>query len=191
MLSTPPNLAALDLVLTTPRLTLRPLVEADADALWPYTSDPALPRMMSWAAHTDRAETVEFLRGAERSLAEGTDVVWGIVVDGAVSGAVGLHGITWQWRAWRCDRAELGYWLAPALHGRGLMTEAARAVVDFAFRTLGLHKVTVGCFEENAASRRVIEKLGFRYLATRLDHAFRDGRWWHHRDYELLVRECP
>ena len=53
-------------------------------------------------------------------------------------------------RAWRVDRAELGYWLAPALWSQGLMTEAAHRGGDAsAFETLGLHKITVGCFAEN------------------------------------------
>ena len=45
------------------------------------------------------------------------------------------------------------------------MTEAATAALRFAFETLGLHKVTIGCVEGNDGSQRVIEKLGFRFLA--------------------------
>jgi len=62
--------------------------------------------------------------------------------------------------------AELGHWIAPPLHGRGYMTEAARAVVDAAFTQLALHKVVVGCLAENVRSQRVIEKLGFRFVGT-------------------------
>jgi [ribosomal protein S5]-alanine N-acetyltransferase len=185
----PPRLADLDLVLRAPGLELRPLAVSDADAFWPYVSDPELPRMMSWSAHRDRAETVAYLHEVERARAEDRSIVWAFVVDGQVSGAIGLHDITRQMRAWRIDRAELGYWLASALHGRGLCSAAARAVVDFGFATLALHKITVGCFEENVASRRVIEKTGFRFLSIRREHCFRDGRWWDHRDYELTRDE--
>jgi ribosomal-protein-alanine N-acetyltransferase len=175
--------------LHTTRLELRPPVVGDAPAFFHWVSDPELPRMMSWNAHASIDETVTWLEGVERNRAAGTDLVWAIVHDGRISGAVGLHGIARQWRAWRVDRAELGYWIAPPLHGRGLMTEAARAVVDYGFATLGLHKITVGCFDANVGSRRVIEKLGFELVGVRREHLFRDGRWWDHRDYDLLARD--
>lgn len=184
-----PRLADLDLVLRTPRLVLRPIAESDAEAMWPYVSDPEFPRMMTWSAHRHRDETVSHLRGVEKALAEGSDVVWALTVDGAFAGCIGLHGIQWQVRAMRVDRAELGYWVAPPHWGRGLCTEATRAVVGFGFAALGLHKVMVGCFEEKDASRRVIEKVGFRFLSVRPEHSFREGRWWSHRDYELTVDE--
>jgi RimJ/RimL family protein N-acetyltransferase len=183
------RLADLDLVVRTPRLELRPIAERDADDIWPWVSDPEFPRMMSWAAHRERTETVEFLRAMQVARAEDRSIVWGIVIDGHVQGSIGLHDLVWQARAWRMDRAELGYWVATPRWGQGVASEAARAVVDFGFAALGLHKITVGCFAENDASRRVIEKTGFRFIGIRKEHCFRDGRWWDHRDYELTVDE--
>jgi RimJ/RimL family protein N-acetyltransferase len=184
-----PLLSGLDLVLRTKRLVLRPLVEADADSLWPYVSDPELPRHMSWTAHTARHETLDFVRSRIEALAAGTELTLAIVHEGRVHGCIGLHGITWELRAWRVDRGELGYWLGPPLRGRGLVTEAARALVDFGFGTLGMHKIMVGCVEENEGSRRVIEKLGFRFVGRLVDDVWRDGRWWTHLHYELLAAE--
>jgi RimJ/RimL family protein N-acetyltransferase len=190
-------------ILRTPRLLLRPLELGDADALWPLVSDPALPRLMSWDAHTDRAQTRAWLTDAIAGNEAGTDLVWAIVpqlgADGppaVASGTIGLHGVRHQFRAWRIDRAELGYWIAPALHGRGLMTEAAREVLRFAFAApddpaggLGLHKITVGCLVENDASRRVIEKLGFRFLCEHREHLFRFDRWWNQLSWEMTAAE--
>lgn len=184
-----PALDQLPLVLETPRLRLRPFVEADVADLWPLVSDPALTRMMSWSAHRDPAETLAFIRHMAAGRAAGTDLAWAVEHEGRASGVIGLHGITWTVAALRVDRAELGYWIAPQLRGRGLITEAARAVLLFAFGTLGLHKITVRCFEENAASRRVIEKAGFRFLARAQDDAWRDGRWWSDLIYELTALE--
>jgi RimJ/RimL family protein N-acetyltransferase len=184
-----PALADLDLVLRTPRLLLRPITEADVDALWPHVSNPELPRMVTWAAHTDRSETVELVRLKVEALAKATDVTWVIEHEGRANGMVSLDGITWALRACRLDRAELGYWIAAALRGQGLMSEAAGAAPRFAFETLGLHKVTVGCFDVNEASRRVIERLGFRFLARHLDDYWRDGRWWSVLRYELTAAE--
>jgi RimJ/RimL family protein N-acetyltransferase len=69
------------------------------------------------------------------------------------------------------------------------MSEAATAALRFAFEMLGLHKVTIGCVEGNEASRAIIEKLGFRFLAIQQEDFYRFGRWWDHRRYELTASE--
>jgi ribosomal-protein-alanine N-acetyltransferase len=184
-----PRVVELDLAIRTDRLVLRPLLEADADAYFPLVSDPELPREMSWSAHRTRDETVEWLRFLEVATNAGAEVVWAIVHDGTPGGVVGLHALTYAMRALRVDRATLGYWIAPALRGRGLMREAARAAVAFGFTQLGLRKIQVGCFDGNVASQRVIEKLGFRFLGVERDFAFRDGRWRDQRAYELTAPE--
>jgi [ribosomal protein S5]-alanine N-acetyltransferase len=184
-----PKLAELPLAIETPRLRLRPLVASDADAIWPHASDPELSKLMSWSAHRDIDETRAFVASQAEALANGTDVTWAIQKDGETCGAIGLHSIRWHLRAWRVDRAVLGYWIARPLWGQGLVTEAAQAVIGWAFETAGFHKVTVGCLEENVGSRRVIEKLGFRFLGRAEEHMWRDGSWHPHLDYELTAGE--
>ncbi len=184
-----PKLAELDLVIVTGRLRLRPITEADIDDMWPIVSDPEFPRMMSWAAHTDKQQTAGYVRYLQDSFAQGTCVTWGIEYQGKLVGNIGLDDIGFQRRAWRVDRGELGYWLAPALWGNGLVTEAATAVVRWGFDVLGLHKIVVGCLAENAASKKVIEKLGFRYVGASEDDVWRDGRWWTQLKYEITASE--
>lgn len=184
-----PQLDQVEHVLATARLVLRPLVEADVDALWPTVSDPEFPKLMLWAAHTDRAETVAFVRGQAEALAKGTDLVWGMFADTTLVGLIGLHDITWQFRAWRRDRAEVGYWVAPAHQRQGYATEATFAVQQFVFDTLGLHKLTIGCLAENVASQRVIEKSGFRFIAKIDDELWRAGTWHSQLRYELTTGE--
>jgi [ribosomal protein S5]-alanine N-acetyltransferase len=184
-----PRLDELDLVLVTRRLRLRPFEDRDVDDLWPLVSDPELPRMMSWFAHTERSQTASFVAWTREAFARGTHVTWAIEVDGRAMGTISLDDIQFALRALRVDRAELGYWIAPALHGRGMMTEAAQAVMRCGFETIGLHKITVRCFAENDASRRVIEKLGFRMIGRLEDDVWRDGRWWSMLRYELTASE--
>ncbi len=183
-----PSLADLDVRIATSRLVLRPFADADVDALWPTVSDPTFPKHMSWAAHATRDETLEFVRLMRSSRDKGSSIVWAIEHEGQAAGCVGLD-MQWSLRALRLDRAELGYWLASPLHGRGLMTEAALAVVQFGFDTLSLHKLVVRCFADNIASRRVIEKLAFRYVGTFREDVWRDGRWHDHLVYELTAAE--
>jgi ribosomal-protein-alanine N-acetyltransferase len=182
-------LAELPLVIPTPRLELRPIDDRDVEALWPYASDPEFPRFMSWDAHHDRDSLRAWIATCGRALVDGRSVNWVLVHDGKAAGCVGLEGVTWQRGAWRLDRAELGYWLATPHWNKGLMTEAALAATAWGFETLKLHKVTVGCVEDNVASRRVIEKLGFRFMGREEEHFWRHGRWWGHLRYELTATE--
>jgi RimJ/RimL family protein N-acetyltransferase len=178
-----------ELRLPTARLILRPLETEDAQALWPFVSDPNLPRLMDWEAHRSLVETQNFLSATVDARKQGTDLAWAILSGDAIVGLIGLHRITHNHRAWRVDRGDLGYWIGPPYQNQGFITEAAREVLRFAFQDLGLHKLTVGCLEENAPSRRVIEKLGFRLVGEQRDHLFRFERWWNHLSYELLVSD--
>jgi RimJ/RimL family protein N-acetyltransferase len=184
-----PKLTDLPLVLESPRVTLRPQRESDAQAFFPYTSDPDLTVYVSWAAHKTVDETREWLKQGAAVVEAGTDMIWTIEHEGAPVGCVGLHGIRWGVRAVRYDRAELGYWIAKPFWGKGLMTEAATLATRWAFETLGLHKVNVMCFEDNGRSKRVIEKVGFRFLCRLEEDIWRDGKWFAHLRYELLSSE--
>jgi [ribosomal protein S5]-alanine N-acetyltransferase len=194
MLSAPPRssipkLAELPLVIEAPRVRLRPQVDSDADAFFAYVRDPELTKFVTWAPHQQIEETREWLTKSAALIAAGTDMVWTVEHEGAPIGAVGLHGICWAMRAVRFDRAELGYWIARPFWGKGLMTEAALAATRWAFETLGLHKVTVTCFEPNVGSKRVIEKIGFRFLCRAEEDVWRDGQWYAHLKYELTSSE--
>jgi ribosomal-protein-alanine N-acetyltransferase len=184
-----PVLADLPLVIETPRLRLRPFVETDVPDLFAYARDPELSQFVTWAAHRDEKDTREFVLGRIAAVDSGTDVAWAIEHDGHARGCITLVGIRWMQRATRVDRAELAYWLGKPLWGAGLMTEAAVAVTRWGFDALGLHKITIGCLEPNIGSRRVIEKVGFRYLCKQEDDFWRDGRWHAHLRYELLSSE--
>lgn len=184
-----PRLSELDIAITTPRLALREFRDEDVEAIWPWVSDPAFPRQMSWAAHVERGETLDYIRGTRSERTEGTGIVWAIEHEGHACGCIGLESIVWGRRAWRLDRGELGYWLAPPLWGQGLMTEAVQAVMRFGFEVVGLHKIRVGCLAENDGSRRVIEKAGFRFVGRLEEDVYRDGAWHAHLRYELIVAD--
>jgi len=114
-------------------------------------------------------------------------VTWAIHKGTEILGSVSLMGMRWQLAAWRIDRSELGYWLGTEHWGKGTMTEAAHHVLAFAFQTVGLHKITVGCLDDNIGSRRVIEKLGFRLIGRHEEDVWRDGVWHAHLRYELTA----
>lgn len=184
-----PRLDQQELRFATDRLVLRPLAAGDVEAMWPIVSDPEFPKLMSWGAHRDRDETASFVQRCADELARNTDVTWAILVGDRLVGTISISFIQWQVGAWRRDRGEVGYWIAPADQKQGYATEATLAVMGFGFEVLGLHKLTIGCIVGNTASKRVIEKVGFRYVTQIDEDLWRDDRWFSHLRYELTFNE--
>jgi ribosomal-protein-alanine N-acetyltransferase len=69
----------------------------------------------------------------------------------------------------------LGYMLLPEYHGKGYMTEAVKKIIEFVFTKYDCIRITTGCHKENDASRRVIEKVGFRLEAEKIKAVYHDG----------------
>jgi len=133
--------------LSTERLTLRRLTEADIPALVAGLNDYAVSKWLTVVPFPySEADARDFLTYLEQ---RGAYDGFGIH---APEGLVGVVGID----------ASLGYWLARRAHGKGYMTEAARALVDHYFAATGANELGSGYFEGNAASRRVLTKLGFK-----------------------------
>jgi ribosomal-protein-alanine N-acetyltransferase len=74
----------------------------------------------------------------------------------------------------------LGYWMGEQFAGMGLMTEAVSVALPFVFNTLGLHRVQAACLPHNMASRRVLEKNGFREEGFAENYLQIDGKWADH-----------
>jgi ribosomal-protein-alanine N-acetyltransferase len=84
-----------------------------------------------------------------------------------------------------------GYWVDGRLAGRGIMPTALALGVDHCFGPAGLHRIEVNIRPENAPSRRVVEKLGFREEGFHERLLFIDGAWRDHVGYALTVEEVP
>ncbi|NNF36656.1 MAG: GNAT family N-acetyltransferase [Saprospiraceae bacterium] len=90
--------------------------------------------------------------------------------------AAGSIGIIIQEDIW-CKNAELGYWLAEHLWGKGIITAAIKQIVDFGFKNFEIDRIFARPFGSNKASQRVLEKAGFQ-LEARLKHTiFKNGRY--------------
>jgi [ribosomal protein S5]-alanine N-acetyltransferase len=89
------------------------------------------------------------------------------------------------------NSAYLGYWIARQFAGRGVMPTALAMVIDHCFGDAGLHRVEANIRPENAASRRVVEKLGFRLEGTRERYIHIAGAWCDHLSYAMTVEDVP
>lgn len=143
--------------LRTARLVLRPVRESDVDDLFAIFSDPRVTRYWSTPPWTTRDPAERMVAGDLADLAASRSVRLGLVLDGRVVGTWSLFALDRQSR-----RAEIGYALAASVWGRGLATEAGRAVVAHVFDDLGLNRLEADIDPRNLASARVLERLGFR-----------------------------
>lgn len=170
--------------LLTPRLRLRPLRRADADAIYAYSKDPAVAEHVLWDAHASLDDTRAYLAMVESRYLGGVALEWAIEHDGIVVGTIGYFDRREDHR-----RAELGFALAPWMRGQGIVAEAARGVLAYGFGTLRLQRVVATVRVEHAASRRVLTKLGFTEEGTLRRHLYVKRRWWDVAYYGLLADE--
>ncbi|MEU8227779.1 GNAT family protein [Kribbella sp. NPDC048915] len=172
--------------LRTDRLRLRPFAEADGDDLYAMHSDTFVMRYWDappWAG-PERVE--RFLAGCRQMAEEGTGARLAVERDGAFLGWCSLT----QWNpAYRS--ASLGYCYNEKAWGHGYATEAARAVLTWAFDTLDLNRVQAEADTRNIASARVLEKLGFQREGTLREDCVVNGDVSDSWVYGLLRREWP
>jgi [ribosomal protein S5]-alanine N-acetyltransferase len=152
-------------LLETERLLLRPFVLADLDDFYAYAKVPDVGEWAGWAHHQSKDESLRILRmfiAEKKTLA---------AVDKAAAKVIGSIGIE-RYHSLLPSRfdalkgRELGYALAKEYWGNGLMSEAVRRVIRYAFEDLSLDFLTCSHFSRNERSRRVIEKCGFVYIGS-------------------------
>ena len=152
----------MSVVLETERLTLRAWTEDDAEACFDYAKDPRVGPAAGWPVHSDEEESRQIIKDV-LAVPETYAIV--LKETGVPIGSVGLHFITDISK--EADEAELGYVLSPAYWGQGLVPEAGEEMLRHAFRDLDLNRVWCAYYEGNDKSRRVQEKLGFKFVDFR------------------------
>lgn len=157
--------------LRTKRLELRPVRDEDIDRILEYRN---LPEVTHWLLRTE-VEPASFRAAWRRAAEDPDDHSVAVTLDGLVIGTVSLELVDGMGQPGLPPRteAQLGYIFDPAQSGRGYATEAVAAVVAHAFERLGVRRITAGCFADNLASVRVLEKIGMR----REQHGVGDS--WH------------
>lgn len=165
----------------TPRLVLRSIALADWPSIHRYMSDAAVTRWLPEGC-LDEAQTTAFVQ--KNTGAEAT----ALAVIERESGALVGHMVFHPW--FGPATHEIGWVISPSSQRSGYATEAAAALLDFAFKTLNCHRVIATCQPENPASWRVMEKLGMRREAHFRQALHRpSGEWWDEYFYALLTEE--
>lgn len=182
----PPAPADLDVV--RDRVRLRPLVDADVDAMVVYRGDPDVCRFLPFEPQSpdDIRERIGHLFGGTSLEGERGGVVLAIERrdDAAVVGDLVLFHLDVA-----SGTAEIGWVVSPAAAGRGLATEAVRALVDTAFSVYGLRRLVARIDADNTRSIALAERLGMRREAHLVENEWFKGRWSDEVDYAVLARE--
>jgi ribosomal-protein-alanine N-acetyltransferase len=172
--------------LETSRLELREITPSYAAAILQLFGDEAVVRYMDIAALATLDEAQEIIDWAGTLFAHGRGVRWGIVRkgDSTLIGTCGYHN--WDHSS---RRAEVGYDLAPAQWGKGLMHEALEAVLTYGFEKMGLNRVQAMVHPENARSIHLLQRLGFTREGVLREWRFYKGQFWDETCFSLLRHE--
>lgn len=157
----------------TERLRLLPASTSQAPELVTAIAESRvqLARFLPWAEHNRFEDTLRAYAGMERAWLEGTAFNFAIELEGALCGMVSLRRNPNQ-----AAEGDVGYWIAAPAGGRGLMTEATLALLQFGFHAVGLHRIELRTHVDNRASQRVAEKVGmWREARVRGALMFGDG----------------
>ena len=146
--------------LETERLLLRPWCESDAEECFKYAKDPRVGPTAGWPAHTSVEKSRHFIKSF---LMEPETYAIVLKETGLLIGSIGLHRND---LAEKEDEMELGFWIGVPYWGRGLAPEAAKEMIRHAFKDLHLNRLWCGYYDGNEQSKRVQEKLGFKYQWT-------------------------
>ena len=173
--------------LHTPRLLLREFVTADWSAVLAYQRDARYLQYYEWTDRTpgDAQRFVQmFLDQQEEQPRRKFQLAVVLKAGGQLIGNCGIRQT-----AAGAREADIGYELSPEHWGFGYATEAARAIVQFGFAELRVHRIRAWCIADNVASARVLEKIGLKLEGRLREKEYFKGRWWDTLVYGMLEHE--
>lgn len=179
-----PTLIDIPMPITTPRLTIRNVLPGDGAAMQEIREETwdDLCKWMPWtnSGLGDISASEKVIRENHAKFILREDMMMtALTHEGRMVSLCGLHRFDWNFR-----RFEIGYYVRSSEQGKGYATEIANALTRFAFGALDARRVEICAATSNAASRRVIEKLGFELESLRqADALLPDGRVTGHAEY--------
>lgn len=122
-----------------------------------------------------------------REARQGLALPWVITYQGRFVGQLTVGALVWG----SARSGQVGYWIDQMHAGRGITPTALAMAVDHCFLTIGLHRLEANIRPENGASRRVVEKLGFREEGVRRRQLHINGAWRDHLCYAITQEDAP
>jgi ribosomal-protein-serine acetyltransferase len=170
-----------------PGIELKLLEERHAAAAYALM-DRDREYLREWMAFVDQTRSQEdwrkFVRASLDQFAATEGFTAGIWEGDRFLGVIGTKKIDWV-----NGKVELGYWIGRAFQGRGIMTDACREVLDYAFRELRLNRVEIQCATRNSRSAAIPQRLGFTLEGTRREAELVNGKFYDLLLFSLLKKE--
>lgn len=182
------NRTAQMILLKTHRLLLRPFQEEDLESFAAYRSDPEIARYQSWAAPYTLDQAVAFLEKMKCVQAGAPGTWYQFAVER--QSQPGLIGdCAFQVLAEEPRHAQIGFTFSRLHQRQGYATEAVVRLLGYLFGELHLHRVTATCDVENAASIRLLERIGMRREGHLIENVWFKGGWGSEYCYAVLQKE--
>ena len=187
MLAVPPRSDVRTRPIETSRLILHPLDATDTRELWTSveSSRQHLEPWLPWVPFNVDLESSGRYAEASAGDWDAARACRFAIRDRSSRRFIGVIGL--ESFAHLHESVELGYWLRIDACGKGLMTEAGRAILDWAFGSVNAHRVRVAAATDNHASLAVIRRLGFRFEGIARQAERCNGRWLDHAVFALIV----
>jgi ribosomal-protein-alanine N-acetyltransferase len=166
-------------VLVTERMILRELTDEDVEAVYRIRSDYEVTKYNTGAPISSFLEAKVLIDNIAIDYEQKSSLRWGMALKSSGE-VVGMCGFNYWDRGNK--RASVGYDLARAYWGQGLMPEAVHRVIQFGFDEMALNRIEADCTSQNKASERVLEKVGFKHEGVQREQYFEDGKF-----YDLLL----
>ena len=147
---------------------------------------PELPPV-TWEERHSAGSFTAMLRALRQESRLGSTLPFGVTYDGVLVGQLTVSNVT----RGAAQMASIGYWIDESHAGQGIIPVALAMAVDHCLTAVRLHRVEINIRPDNAASLRVVEKLGFRDEGLRRKLLFIDGQWCDHRCFALTVEDRP
>lgn len=168
-------------------IVLRQLILSDAENLFDLT-DRNRAHLAPWFWWVEKTNNVEdskrFLEEKTKKFDDKTEITCGIWYKNKLIGLISLTGIDFN-----THTAEVGYWLDFEYQGKGIMTNSCKLLINYAFKTLNLHRLEIRHIEQNEKSKAVIQRLGFVHEAHLREASFVNGKYFDDDFYSLLEQE--
>jgi ribosomal-protein-alanine N-acetyltransferase len=174
-------------------VALRPVRVKDA-AIWRDTRVRNADWLRAWEPtnpetplyRSSLGPYVSMARTMRREARQGLTIPWVVTYGDGFAGQLTVGSIVWG----SARSAQVGYWIDEVYAGQGIIPTALAMAMDHCFFVIGLHRIEATIRPENHASRRVVEKLGFREEGLRRRSLHIDGAWRDHLSYAMTVEDA-
>jgi [ribosomal protein S5]-alanine N-acetyltransferase len=169
--------------LTSKRLFLRQITDADIEEVFALRSNPELMLYIPRPVAKNKQDALDHIKMIQNMVDKSEGINWAITLKDSpkMIGIIGHYRIKWEH-----FRSEIGYMILPEYQGKGLVTEAVGLMIDYGFQQMKMHSLEAIIDPDNLASAKVLEKNKFVKEGHFKENTFFEGKYYDSAVYSLL-----